>query len=128
MAELMPMRGRINCILEELAFQRDVTVGPVVDVCSWFIRVVSNDVDCQCRRCACQIRDPSGNIASTDAKSGCGSCCEDKTDVLEELDGPQQFSRESVVETVDVGFKELDLENIAAISVNSGHQAPTAGG
>jgi len=63
----------------------------------------ADGVDCQCRRCACSIRDVGRNIGITTSKSTGGSCCGKKKDVQNEMESDEDSSLELVIEAEVIG-------------------------
>ena len=78
-------------------------------------RTRSDGVDCQCRRCACSIRDPSRrNIGSTGFQTTGGACCGKN----KEVQGEGEHEGDSAVEAVtepEAGVDLLELDYKAVI-------------
>jgi len=83
----------------------------------------TDEVDCQCRRCACSIRDSGRKGGRTEFKTARGSCCGNKKDAQDQIETDGGLSLEPVIEPDEIGG--IGLERLA-LDYNSDVQSNSA--
>jgi hypothetical protein len=91
-------------------------------------RIVLIGLDCQCRRCACSIRDPGRNLGITKSNRTEGSCCGKKRDVQSERETDGELSVEPVIESKEMGDFGVGLLALDYIHTKSDEKSTASGG
>lgn len=91
----------------------------------------TDEVDCQCRRCACSIRDSGRKGGDTEFKTASGSCCGKKKDSQGDVEVDGGLSLEPVIEPEEIGgigLETLGLDYIPDVQSKSTPKSITGGG